>query len=71
MKLEAGHAQGGACEGKLPYGTAAMAIAVIKRMERRKQTKGGWCSGGRLTAYRCDYCHKWHIGQDVKRKHYG
>lgn len=47
------------CEGKQAFASRAKAKEVAKRMRRGGRTVG---------EYRCEFCGRWHIGQDAKRQ---
>jgi hypothetical protein len=60
------------CVGKESFDSPAAAAKVLKRLAGRKNAhphKG-------LDPYRCDYCHRWHLGrpvtqskQELRREH--
>lgn len=56
-----------ACQGKLGHNTFAEAQKHI-----RKPYKGGQhdkLAKQKLDIYKCDGCHKWHIGKSIKAVH--
>lgn len=51
-----GQSHEGACIGKHPYPSGALAWSVARKM-----------GGGSISAYRCTYCHQWHVGSRARR----
>lgn len=49
---------GAECAGKQTFTDPEKAAAVAKRMRRHPQKD-------RVGAYRCSYCRKWHIGEQL------
>lgn len=57
------------CFGKAAYATATKAFLTIKRLGRKgrlKKKAAAAAQNRRLTAYRCCFCHQWHIGSEPK-----
>ena len=51
-----GCSRGNAGKEKKPYNTKTTANKALKRM-----TRNG-CATAMLSAYKCEYCGKWHLG---------
>lgn len=50
-----------ACDGKHGYESYAQATAIARR--------GAHNRVGTTDAYKCQFCHKWHIGQPSRNRH--
>jgi hypothetical protein len=53
-----------ACGNKVRHLTAIAARAAIRRQVQRLQSTGAVV--GHLQAYRCPFCHGWHVGHSKK-----
>lgn len=54
-----------ACAGKTRYATAGKAFDLVRRLEQRRDL-GIDRKDQTLTAYRCPYCHGWHVGSTFR-----
>lgn len=63
MRHASGRSPENACRDKRYYEKASEARRTIREMEARRGRKGS-----RLSAYRCPFCHGWHVGNS---KDYG
>jgi hypothetical protein len=48
------------CAGKVAHGSRHVAARVAR------STHGGCDDLGRLHAYRCDFCYRWHVGHGAR-----
>ena len=61
-----GNTASSACEGKQAYPSAVKAHSALARQSKRHGVRPASQGRGDVHAYRCNYCHQFHIGSTTR-----